>query len=217
MFNLDLDTKFNFRANPNFSGRKTKNPFPIQSNEGMTFREALTKHIDLICPVSKKLLGTLAPFCEAQEDKTLLEAASKNKEKYEEIFMQRCLGLIDILSVVPSLRLTPDFIFQKCDTIMPRYYTIASSSLAYPEDLCIAISLSRFEVATPDGKVMRDGLVSGYFEEMFARSQQSAESISTESSICFVQDSNFAMPASFETPIFMVGPGTGVVPFIGFM
>ena len=33
----------------------------------------------------------------------------------------------------------------------------------------------------------------------------------------FIKDSTFVMPPSTKTPIIMVGPGTGIVPFIGFM
>ena len=47
----------------------TKTPFPIADADGMTFREALTKHIDLTGPVAKKLLTSMIPFCEAEEDR----------------------------------------------------------------------------------------------------------------------------------------------------
>lgn len=99
----------------------------------------------------------------------LEEVVQSKSEKYDQLFHQRALGLLDILSVVPSLRLTADFIFQKCALIMPRFYTIASSSLAHPEEVTIAISLSRYEVTLPDGKTMRDGLVSGFLEEIWKK------------------------------------------------
>ena len=89
--------------------------------------------------------------------------------KYDQIFKQRNLGLIDILSVVPSLRLTATFIFQKCDMIKPRYYTIASSALAHPEELAIAISLSKYDVTLPEASITRSGLVSGYCEDALKR------------------------------------------------
>ena len=69
MFELDLDRKFEFRKNPEYSGRKAKTPFPIQDSEGMSFREALTKHIDLQGAVSKKVLTAMIQLCEAKEDK----------------------------------------------------------------------------------------------------------------------------------------------------
>ena len=75
---------------------------------------------------------------------------------------------------------------------MPRYYTIASSSAAHPEDLTIAISLSRYTVKLPEGDVLRDGLVSGYLEDIFKR-QEAGETI-TDSTMCFVRDSTFVMP-----------------------
>lgn len=217
MFELDLDTKFSFVKNEAFVGRKAKTPFAIASPEGMTFREALTKHIDLTGAISKKLLTAMIPFCEAQADKSLLEEVVKSgSTQYDELFKNRCLGLLDVQSVVPSLRLTANFIFQKCDLIMPRYYTIASSSLAHPEELMIAVSLSRFNVDHPtEGKIVRDGLVSGYLEDMFKRQEAGYNGI--ESTMCFVKSSNFDMPATHDVPMIMVGPGTGVVPFIGFM
>lgn len=142
----------------------------------------------------------------------LSEVVASGSNKYDEVFIQQKLGLLDILDVVPSLRLTPQFIFQKCPTIMPRYYTIASSSLAHPNEIAIAISLSTIETGT--GK-KRDGLVSGYLNDIFTRMQAGEEV--KESSLAFVNTSNFVQPPSHEVPIVMVGPGTGVVPYIGIM
>ena len=38
-----------------------------------------------------------------------------------------------------------------------------------------------------------------------------------DTTMTFVRDSNFVMPETNDVPIIMVGPGTGVVPFLGFM
>ena len=58
MFNLTdkLDTKFCFTKNPAFKGKMTKTPFPVGDADGISVRDALTKHIDLTGQVSKKLL-----------------------------------------------------------------------------------------------------------------------------------------------------------------
>ena len=112
----------------------------------------------------------MIPFCEAQEDrKTLEDVVATKSTLHDEKFKQTRIGLLDILTVAPSLQLSPSFIFQKCDLIMPRYYTIASSSLAHPEDLTIAISLSRYDVTLPDGTIQRPGLVSGYLEDLLKK------------------------------------------------
>ena len=70
MFALDLNEKFCFVPNPDYSGRKAKIPFPVQSG-GMTVKEALTKHIDLYGMISKKTLGSMVHLCEAPADKDL--------------------------------------------------------------------------------------------------------------------------------------------------
>mgnify|MGYP002048979720 FL=1 len=65
---------------------------------------------------------------------------------------------------------------------------------------------------------MRDGLVSGYCEQIFNRYMAAGgQGEILDTTLCFVKDSNFVMPASHDIPMIMVGPGTGLVPFIGFM
>lgn len=117
--------------------------------------------------------------------------------------------------LLPSLKITPDVLFQKCTLIMPRYYTIASSSTMHPTDLHIAISLSTIESTVNGETTKREGLVSGYLNDIWKKWQAGEKS--NIMSKAFVKDSNFEMPKSAQTPMIMVGPGTGVVPFIGFM
>ena len=82
--------------------------------------------------------------------------------KYDEEVIKKKMGLLDLIKKVPELKLTLDVIIQKCQTIMPRYYTIASSSLAHPNEVAIAISLTHFK--TFYGGI-RSGLTSSYLEK----------------------------------------------------
>jgi len=64
--------------------------------------------------------------------------------KYDEEVIKKKMGLFDLCKKITGLKLTLEVIIHKCLAIMPRYYTIASSSLAYPNEVAVAISLSNF-------------------------------------------------------------------------
>lgn len=134
-----------------------------------------------------------------------------SKADYQEQILEKCVGLVDLKDMFKSLVLTLDVLVNKCEMIRPRYYTIASSSLFAPRHLTVALSVEKFN--GPDGQ--RTGLVSKYLQDLM--NQKSDTSL-----VCkiFVKDSSFSMPDSKlnpAPPMLMVGPGTGVVPFIGFL
>ena len=53
------------------------------------------------------------------------------------------LGLLDLITVkFPSCKPPLEVLFQASQRIMPRYYTIASSSKMWPKKIRIAISLT---------------------------------------------------------------------------
>ena len=94
---------------------------------------------------------------------------------------------------------------------MPRYYTIASSNKAWPDKIRIAISLTIDKVG--DKEVL--GFNSQFLQNAFDHIQ-AGKTGPTECNI-FVKDSMFELPNAVNIPLIMVGPGTGIVPFIGFI
>ena len=64
MFDLHLDTKFIWARNPSYSGRPANTPFPIPA-DGITYREAIMRFVDLVGMVPKKLIKEMAQLCEA--------------------------------------------------------------------------------------------------------------------------------------------------------
>lgn len=89
--------------------------------------------------------------------------------------------------------------------LQPRLYSISSSPLAHPGEVRLTCSVVRYT-----GGLGRDrkGVCSTYL----------ADSADDGPVQVFVQRSpQFRPPAASPTPMIMIGPGTGVAPFIGFL
>lgn len=86
-----------------------------------------------------------------------------------------------------------------------RLYSIASSPLAHPDEVHLTVAAVRYEA---HGRA-RKGVCSTYLADI-ARIGENVP--------VFVQpNKNFRLPADDNTPIIMVGPGTGVAPFRSFV
>ncbi|MEU7414356.1 bifunctional nitrate reductase/sulfite reductase flavoprotein subunit alpha [Streptomyces sp. NPDC042638] len=89
--------------------------------------------------------------------------------------------------------------------LQPRLYSISSSPLAHPGEVRLTVSVVRY---TNDLGRERKGVCSTYL----------ADCADDGPVQVFVQRSaHFRPPADPATPMVMVGPGTGVAPFIGFL
>jgi sulfite reductase (NADPH) flavoprotein alpha-component len=93
--------------------------------------------------------------------------------------------------------------------LTPRLYSISSSPLEDPTQVHVTTSVVRFEstAAATDGAV-RHGVCSGYLANLAAGAEVEV----------FVQRTkHFRPPQDPDTPVIMVGPGTGIAPFRGFL
>ncbi|MEU9031336.1 bifunctional nitrate reductase/sulfite reductase flavoprotein subunit alpha [Streptomyces sp. NPDC048383] len=89
--------------------------------------------------------------------------------------------------------------------LRPRLYSISSSPLAHPGEVRLTVSVVRYTNGTGRD---RKGVCSTYL----------ADSADDGPVQVFVQRApHFRPPAGPTTPMIMVGPGTGVAPFIGFL
>jgi sulfite reductase (NADPH) flavoprotein alpha-component len=89
--------------------------------------------------------------------------------------------------------------------LQPRLYSISSSLRAHPEEVHLTVGLVRY---TKDGRV-RKGVASTFLGE---RVKAGAEVR------VFIHPSHrFQLPDHGDTPMIMVGPGTGVAPFRAFL
>jgi len=87
----------------------------------------------------------------------------------------------------------------------PRLYSIASSPLAHPDEVHLTVASVRYEGHGSQKK----GVASTYLADLV----DSGDSVKVYTHA----NKNFRLPASDDTPIIMVGPGTGVAPFRAFV
>ena len=118
------------------------------------------------------------------------------------------VSMLDVLGVLekfPNLRPDPEAFVEALDPLQPRLYSISSSHNATPGVVTLTVDHVRYVIQTRT----RRGVASSWL----------AERLSPDTKIKgYVQKAhNFALPSSTETPIIMVGPGTGVAPFRAFL
>lgn len=112
--------------------------------------------------------------------------------------------VVDLLEAFPS-RLEPEELTRLLRPLPARAYSIASSPLAFPEEAHLLIGLVDYE---SHGR-RRQGVASSHAAQRLAKGQ--------EVGVYLRPNRHFRLPENGDTPIVMVGPGTGVAPFRGFV
>lgn len=162
-------------------------------------------------------LKFLARKAEGASQTRLEELAAFDTSAYDEHVVKDRRILLEVLDEFPELRLTFGELLSILPRMKPRFYSISSS----PQVLsgAASITVSVVQGTSPSGR-RHLGLCSNYLAGQPFRTKYS-ESLPHGHSqlIVFVKDtgSAFRLPASAETPVIMVGPGTGLAPMRGFI
>ncbi|WP_349268563.1 bifunctional nitrate reductase/sulfite reductase flavoprotein subunit alpha [Mycolicibacterium parafortuitum] len=162
----------------------------------MTLAEALTSHYD-VCKVTPNLLSFVAEHCpDARAGKRLRDIGNG---------IGNGIGnALDLVREFP-VRADPLLWQQVLVRLTPRQYSISSSPLVSPHEVQLTMAVVRYRGA--DGTA-RGGVASTYLADL---PDNTAVPV-------FVQRSpHFRPPAESHTPMIMVGPGTGIAPFRGFL
>ncbi len=175
-------------------------PVVIDTHE-KPLHKALIENFE-ICKPSNEALHLIA---EKSKNKPLQEFLSaEDKTELNQWLYGR--QLVDILQEF-SVRLTQEELISVLKRIQPRLYSIASSSKQFAKEVHLTVSAVRY-TRFRDSKKYRKGVCSTFMAD---RAKQ-------ESVPIFVQpNKHFHVPEKGDLPLIMVGPGTGIAPFRGFL
>ena len=159
--------------------------------------EALYRDVEL----SKITVDVVARYLAIAPDEKL-QKLSEDSEKFKEYLDGR--DIVDLLHDFPY-DIDAENLIKILRPLQPRYYSISSSPKAFPGELHLTVGVVNYENA---GREKR-GTCSTFLSEV---------GVEDEKVPVFIESNpGFRLPEDDETPIIMVGAGTGIAPYRAFV
>lgn len=205
-------------------------PFPTPT----TYDAAVRYHMEICAPVSRQFISSLAPFAPTESAKREVERLGNDKDYFREKVSSQYVNIAQVLEQIDATstwKNAPFSIFiEGIHSLQPRYYSISSSSLVQKSKIAITAVVE--EIRVPGSANILKGVTTNYL--LALKQKQHGDPKPDPHGLTYaitgprnkydgihvpvhVRHSNFKLPSDPSKPIIMVGPGSGVAPFRGFI
>lgn len=210
-----------------------KAPFPTPTTYDAIFRY----YLEICAPVSRQLISELILFAPDEVDQQKLLSMSQDKHLFHA--ESHFLNLAQFLQSLSNGSKWPNIpialILESLPSMQQRFYSISSSPLLQPTQVSITVAVKSEAISGRDMGGPFCGVASNF---LFALHQANSEKCmllmadregplydvngprgcySADRLPIHIRSSKFRLPQDLRTPIIMIGPGTGVAPFRGFV
>ncbi|KAJ3341987.1 hypothetical protein HDU83_006374 [Entophlyctis luteolus] len=229
-----LDSVVRLKANSaNRLSTMAKVPFP----NPCTVRTALTHYLAINSPVKQHQLELMAKYAADEAEKEAIYNLVDDRAAYVEKVEHCQKNLAETLRDFKSIQLPLDVLL--CELLGPivvRYYSISSSSKKEPTTVSITAVAVRYVLpqpplmkpTLPSSVSYKEGLVTSFvyrlaenqsgFEAPAENADETYDTPNLATHVpIFIRSSSFRLPRDVSAPVIMIGPGTGVAPFRGFI
>jgi NADPH-ferrihemoprotein reductase len=207
-----------------------KVPFPTPT----TYDAAVRYHMEICGAVSRQFVATLAPFAPDDAIKAEMTKLGNDKDYFHEKISSQYFNIAQALEMVSGSKVWPavpfSLLIEGLNKIQVRYYSISSSSLVQKDKISITAVVESIRI--PGATHVVKGVATNYL--LALKQKQHGDPQPDPHGLTYsitgprnkydgihvpvhVRHSNFKLPSDPSKPIIMVGPGSGVAPFRGFV
>ena len=173
---------------------------PRPKGEPTALGEALLRDYGITQP-TPKFLKAIAQRANAAPTLQYLLAPDRKQDLQTYLWG---MEVVDFLVEHPSVRFTSEEFVGLLPKLQPRLYSVASSLKAFPDQVHLIVDVVRYE---SNGR-LRKGVASSFLAE-----RADAAPVPVFPTVA----KHFHLPEDPDTPIIMVGPGTGIAPFRAYL
>lgn len=228
-FNLDEDEMFNL--------------IPVDSTVTLPFLcpttigSVVRYYLEITGPISRQFFSALIQFAPNDEIKEKLTTLSKDKDLFSVNVISKSLNIADAILYLsdnePWNSIPIEFLIESLPLLKPRYYSISSSASSEKQTIHITAIVEQSGGDDSTGVKSTYGVTTNLIRNIQLR-QNNDEKRIAESRVSYdldgprnlfsdfklpihVRRSTFKLPSNPKTPVIMIGPGTGIAPFRGFI
>ncbi|KAJ8376585.1 hypothetical protein SKAU_G00071650 [Synaphobranchus kaupii] len=204
--------------------KKKAAQIPSYIPDNCTLHYLMTWCLEIRSVPKKAFLRALADcVTDPAEQRRLQELCSKQgSADYNRFVRDPSVCLLDLLRAFSSCSPPLSLLIEHLPKLQPRSYSAASSSLLHPGKLHFVFNVVEFP-PSPERPVGRRGVCTGWLSDLvrpilLTPPGAAAGSLAPPKVFMSLRSNvSFRLPSDPAVPLIMVGPGTGVAPFIGFL
>lgn len=196
-------------------------PTHLQHASSVTLIDLFRYAVDVNSQPRKALFRMLADHTTDPKEKlSLMYICSKQGVSIFNAIRDESPTLLDILETFPSCQPPLERLLDLLPAHLPRFYSISSSSLKRQGKIRYAFNIVQYTTAK---NAQRKGVATPWMDKITNYVANKNEEVDVSSlgiklPMYIRPNVNaFVLPAETERPLVLIGPGTGIAPFIGFL
>lgn len=181
----------------------------------ITVRRLFEEFVDFdFSPKTRTVFEKLSHFASADHEKERLQyfASTEGQEDLRRYCYREKRSMRQILMDFPSCKPPLTFLLEVLQPIQPRLYSISSSASLYPHQIHLTVGLVSFKTPT---KRLKMGFCSSWLSE--SEEEETGGVTPVQLWISSPPSSRFHLPPDEESPLILIGPGTGIAPMRAFL